>query len=207
MGVRSLSTASMVTGVKRSKFWDQSAVYSTTAYESIATANGTGSSGVITFSSIPSTYKHLQIRSINRTTTATGDGDPFNIRLNSDTGANYSWHYIQGYVGASSGVVANGGANETSMLSGYSAGANNSDYMFSALITDLLDYQNTNKYKTIRTLQGFDANGDGGGNRYYAMRFFSGLWRSTSAITSITITAPNGNWATNSSFALYGIKG
>ena len=31
------------------------------SFESIATATGTGSSGVITFSSIPSTYKHLQI--------------------------------------------------------------------------------------------------------------------------------------------------
>jgi hypothetical protein len=71
----------------------------------------------------------------------------------------------------------------------------------------LLDYQNTNKFKTIRNLQGFDANGDGSGARYYAIRFFSGLWQSTSAITSITITAPNGNWATGSSFALYGIKG
>ena len=180
---------------------------STNSYESIATANGTGSSGVITFSSIPSTYKHLQIRSINRTTTATGDGDPFNITLNGDTGANYAYHMIQGYVGASSGVSADAAASANSMLSGYSAGAINSTYMFSALVTDLLDYQNTSKYKTIRTLQGFDANSDGGGSRYYAMRFFSGLWQSTSAVTSITITAPNGNWATNSSFALYGVKG
>ena len=181
-------------------------VASTNSYESIATANGTGSSGVITFSSIPSTYKHLQIRSINRTTTATGDGDPFNITLNGDTGANYAYHMIQGYVGASSGVSADAAASANSMLSGYSAGAINSTYMFSALVTDLLDYQNTSKYKTIRTLQGFDANNDGPG-RYYAIRFFSGLWQSASAVTSITITAPNGNWATNSSFALYGIKG
>ena len=205
MGVRSLSTASISNGVKRSKFWDQSAIV--TSYESIATANGTGSSGVITFSSIPDTYKHLQIRSINRTTTATGDGDPFNIRINGDTGTNYAYHMLQGYVGATTGVNTGAASSQTSILSGYSAGANNSDYMFAPFVIDLLDYQDTNKFKTIRNLQGFDANSDGSGNRYYAIRFFSGLWQSTSAVTSITITAPNGNWATNSSFALYGIKG
>jgi hypothetical protein len=180
---------------------------SLTSYESIATANGTGSSGVITFSSIPSTYKHLQIRSINRTTTATADGDPFNIRINGDTGANYAYHMVQGYVGATTGVTTDAASSATSMLSGYSAGNQNTASMFAPFVIDLLDYQNTNKFKTIRNLQGFDANGDGSGARYYAIRFFSGLWQSTSAITSITITAPNGNWATGSSFALYGIKG
>lgn len=174
---------------------------------SIATANGTGSSGTITFSNIPQVYKHLQIRGISRTTTATGDGDPYYIRLNSDSGNNYAWHMIQGYVGASSGVSASATTSTSNMYVGYTAGANNSANMYEASITDILDYANTSKYKTTRTLEGFDANNDGGGLRYYAMRLFSGLWQSTSAVTSITITAPNGNWTSATTFALYGIEG
>lgn len=181
---------------------------STTGFVSIATTTvGAGGLSTITFSGIPQVYKHLQIRSIQRTTTATGDGDPIAMQLNSDTGNNYAWHMLQGYVGATSGVNADALASTNNMRFGYAAGANNSDYMFSASITDLLDYQNTNKFKTTRTFQGFDANGDGGGNRYYGIRLFSGLWQSTSAVTSISITAPAGSFAQYSQFALYGIQG
>ena len=38
------------------------AAYVPSSYESIASATGTGSSGTITFSSIPSTYQSLQLR-------------------------------------------------------------------------------------------------------------------------------------------------
>jgi hypothetical protein len=71
---------------------------------------------------------------------------------------------------------------------------------FGAAVIDVLDYQNTNKYKTTRTLCGFDANGSG-----FAW-FQSNLWSSTAAITSITLKPFSGDFITYSSFALYGVK-
>ena len=80
------------------------------SYESIASATGTGSSGTITFSSIPGTYQHLQIR-INSRNDST-DGATTTMRFNGDTGSNYARHYLYGD-GAT--VSASGNATTTSM--------------------------------------------------------------------------------------------
>jgi hypothetical protein len=77
---------------------------------------------------------------------------------------------------------------------------------YSASIIDILDYANTNKYKTYRALTGIDKNGSG------SIQLTSGVWRNTTAITSITITPQSNTSPTNqfqqySQFALYGIKG
>ena len=68
-------------------------------------------------------------------------------------------------------------------------------------VIDILDYANTNKYKTLRVLTGIDVNGSGG-----YVQLSSGLWQSSSAITSITLTNST-NYTTATQFALYGIKG
>ena len=161
-----------------------------TDYESISTQTvGGGGSASITFSSIPSTYTHLQIRFI-----ALG-GASYRLasQFNSDTGANYSWHALQG---SGSTATADAATSATSMKVGETIAT----YPTVGVI-DILDYANTNKYKTIRTLEGFDANGSG------YIQLFSGNWRSTSAITSITLgTLISGSMNQYSSFALYGIK-
>jgi hypothetical protein len=73
---------------------------------------------------------------------------------------------------------------------------------FGANIIDILDYANTNKYKTTRTLSGGDNNGSG------FVQFMSGNWRNTNAVTSIDIFQVDGDTiAEYSQFALYGIKG
>jgi subtilase family serine protease len=75
--------------------------------------------------------------------------------------------------------------------------------IFGAAIIDILDYANTNKYKTIRILSGNDNNGSG------TIRFSSGaLYSNTNAVSSITlVSGSSGNWSEYSQFALYGIKG
>jgi hypothetical protein len=167
------------------------------AYDSIATASGTGSSGTITFSSIPSTYTHLQIRAIARESYPSSQ---FNMRFNSDTGANYSWHTIYG-TGATVGVDSF--ASSTAIGTYGLAFSSLTAGILSPHIIDILDYANTNKYKTTRTLGGFDANGSG------EQGLFSGLWMNTSAITSIDLitTGVSAYWTTDTRFALYGIKG
>ena len=176
------------------------AIYGTGAvagdYESIATATGTGSSGTITFSSIPSTYQHLQLRIIGRGSTgATG----IYYQFNGDTAANYAQHYLYGD-GAS--VSAGAFTSTATPILSYLAPSTASANVYSANVVDILDYANTNKNKTIRALCAYDNNGSG------FVQFTSGLWQSTSAINSITlVNSPSGNYSTLTQFALYGIKG
>jgi hypothetical protein len=166
------------------------------SYESIATASGTGSSGTISFTSIPSTYKHLQVRLLSRSDSA-GLNQVF-IQFNSDTAGNYSSHLLLGD-GASASVSAT--ASATRMSVSLQGGASTAANIYGGSVVDVLDYENTNKYKTLRGLGGADANGSG------YVWYSSGNWRNTNAVSSIQIIAENGNFTTASSFALYGIKG
>lgn len=164
---------------------------STSSYESISTTTvGSGGATDITFSSIPSTYKHLQIRGIMR---MSSNADGPTMRFNNDTTtSNYRMHYLQGNgSAASAGTIANNFYDPITMPNG----AN----IFGGFVIDILDYTDTNKYTTIRTLEGFDANGSG------YVTFTSGLWMSTSAITSIKMAGTT--IQQYSQAALYGIKG
>ena len=169
----------------------------TNSYESIQTVTvGSGGAASISFTSIPSTFTHLQIRGIAR---QNGGTDTQNWwRFNGDTGSNYSTHALYGY--------GSGSAQSLSYLSTYiTSGAVGSPVaanIFNVYVADILDYTNTNKYTTARILSGNDQNGGG------YIWFSSGAWRNTNAITSIEITN-NGsnNFVEHSQFALYGIKG
>lgn len=153
---------------------------------------GSGGSSTITFSSIPSTYTHLQVRIMSLNSTAATD---YKFNFNSDTGANYSKHSLYG--NGTSAFSANDAPS--SYISGGLTGSSTNP---GVNITDILEYKNTNIYKTVRSLQGYDTNGSGG-----YLFFTGGSWRNTNAITSITITPYSGTINQYSSFALYGIKG
>jgi hypothetical protein len=118
----------------------------------------------------------------------------FTIRANSDTGSNYAYHQL---TGDGTSVTTGAGSSTSTMFSGQGSGS--SSYGAVSVI-DLLDYSNANKYKTFRTLTGYDANGSGG------VWYRSGLWQNTNAVNTITIVS-GGTFAQYSSFALYGIKG
>lgn len=161
------------------------------AYDSISSITLSAAASTITFSGIPSTYTHLQLRISELASSA---GDNCSIQFNSDTASNYSWHYLYGN-GASAGSSA--GATQTNGILYTSTAA--SSYP-NVGVADILDYANTNKYKTVRSLGGCDANGSG------TVSLFSTNWRSTSAITSIKLLRTGGNFNTYSSFALYGVR-
>lgn len=164
---------------------------STNSYESIATVTASGGETSLSFSSIPSTYTHLQIRGIS----SNASDQATLMRFNSDTGSNYSWHVLYGN-GTSAGAAS--GTSASVMYFLYSSATSS---IFGATVTDILDYASTSKYKTLRALSGNDTNGAGD------MTLYSGLWQSTSAINGITIFPASGNFRQYSSFALYGIKG
>jgi hypothetical protein len=166
----------------------------TSSYESIATQTvGAGGTASVTFSSIPSGYKHLQIRS---TTLLQTTNEALLMRANGDTGNNYFCHYLYG-TGTGSALSTN--SVPTSYY--YLNSGIDSTYP-GPTITDILDYSSSNKNKVIRSLGGNDKNG---GNSYIWL--FSGGWNNTTPITSLTIYAGNGNLNQYSHFALYGIKG
>lgn len=168
-----------------------------TSFDSIATTTvGSGGSSTITFSSIPGTYKHLQIRILARDAGASSE-DAYSIRFNSDSGNNYSWHYLMGN-GSSASASA---GSTTSRIYVNNLPTDVQSAGFGGAVIDILDYANTNKYKTLRSLSGYDVNGTG------TINLVSGLWQNTNAITSIEIKNDRAvNFMQYSSFALYGIK-
>lgn len=144
----------------------------------------------IIFNDIPQGYKHLQIRVLCKNNT----GVYWLItQFNSDTATNYSYHNVYGD-GAT--TAAEGYANKAESNTFL-----NSSSQFGSGIIDILDYSNTNKYKTLRALGGYDANGSG------AISLASINWRSTDPITSIKLYSYNSNLVQYSRFSLYGIKG
>lgn len=154
----------------------------------------------VTFSNIPSTYAHLQIRILTKDNRASTTSDNNYLQFNNDTGSNYNGHQIYG-TGAAAGAANIGldSAAVYAIVPGASIGAN----IFGAAVIDIYDYASTNKQKVFRSLSGYDSNGDG------SMRLYGGLWMSTSAITSIKLFTNNGAQSTiqqYSSFALYGVK-
>jgi hypothetical protein len=186
--VSSLTTGSITLPSAKGAFAD-------TSYESIATVIlSSGSSSSITFSSIPSTYAHLQLRGISRSTGAASNSV---IRFNGDTGNNYVSHWL---VGNGSTATSSSSTSRASMYIDI-VGANASGDSWSADVIDILDYANTSKNTTIRSLAGQDFNSTG------TTWLTSGLWMNTSAVNSITITCDSVNLAQYSQFALYGIKG
>mgnify|MGYP003339236957 FL=1 len=169
------------------------------SFESIATVTvGAGGSATIDFTSIASTYQHLQIRVIARDTYAASDTDFSLMRFNSDSSSNYARHYLYGN---GSSAAAGGASSVTSSYAALSAHGNSLASTFAGSVIDILDYASTSKYKTIRVLGGVDFNGSG------QVHLASSLWQSTNAITSISIFPnPSSNFAQYSVAALYGVK-
>jgi hypothetical protein len=172
-----------------------------TSYEPIAVMTvPAGGLSSITFGNIPQTYTSLQVRCIIRITGAS-NRESVKLYFNSDTATNYARHLLWGDGGSAS---AYGQANDNYVLMSDFAGASASANIYGAAVVDILDYANTNKFKTARGIGGVDLNAavtvyDG---------LFSAVWRNTNAITTMTLVPfDNSNFAQYSSFALYGIKG
>jgi hypothetical protein len=170
----------------------------TGAYELIQTFTVGTAAADITFSSLgtySSTYKHLQLRIVARSTRAAAD-DAIVIQLNGDTGANYAWHQVLGNGSSVSSTNATSVAvPRLGVVPANSATAND----FGALVVDLLDPYSTTKNKTIRSFVGF-------ASTWIALH--SVLHMSTSAISSIRLLSGfSGNIAVGSRLSLYGIRG
>jgi len=182
MPISKLSNLSLTSGRTYSSFLAGNPTYVASSFESIATSNVPGGTTTLTFSSIPSTFKHLQIRGWGRTSAAVAVDGAVVLRANSDTGSNYTRHSLYGN---GSSAVASGSASTTSIdihsqIPGDSALAST----YGVFIVDILDYGSTSKNKTVRSFWGADTNTS---STNWRTGINSGVWMSTSAITSISI--------------------
>ena len=181
--------------------------YPRSSYESIATVTLGSTSSTISFSSIPSSYKHLQLRGIARTNTGTSLQD-VRIRFNSDSASNYSFHKIYG---DGTGAYAAASTTQTAGFAGLavdgSVGSN--AYFISGSIIDILDYTSTVKAKTVRVLSGNDSNTNTGVGylQYGSTAWYKNTSSVYESVTDITLSLSGNSYAQYSSFALYGIRG
>lgn len=174
------------------------------SFESISTWTASGGEGSVTISSIPQTYKHLQLRIIYRDTSTGSDTNAgLNIRPNSNSDPICAWHSLQGNGSAAS---SSNSYNETAIAiarAGWTSAAGNTT-VYGCTIIDIVDYASTSKNKTFRFISGVDKDS---GSTTSGLNFGSGLYESTSAITSLYITPSWSAFAAGSQIALYGIKG
>lgn len=163
----------------------------------IAGVTASGSSATLSFTSIPSTFTHLQVRVFGRSSNATAT-TTLNMKLNNDGGSNYAWHFLGGNGASATSSV---GSTQTAMSLGNFVANSSTASVFQSAIVDVLDYTSTTKNKTVRVLNGFDANGSG--NAYLN----SGLWFNSTiaAVTQLDLILAAGNWQSGSRADLYGI--
>lgn len=168
------------------------------AYEHIQSTILTGSQASVTFSSIPATYKHLQIRYTARATS--GYQPTLFVRMNGQTGTTYSEHALGGN---GSIVFSEGYSSQTSIRTIAIVGGDDTANIYGAGIVDILDYASTSKNTTIRAFHALP-------NAAVArqVRLASGLiYNYTPAITSIEFFTSSNDLVSGSRFSLYGIKG
>jgi trimeric autotransporter adhesin len=170
-----------------------------TAFDSIATTTLSGTSSTISFSSIPSTYKSLQLRLMTRTNSSSFT-QTIDVRFNSDTGANYANQNLYGNVATAAASVTTG---QTSIAwAARGAAASSPSSVFGVTIIDIIDYANTSKTKRLRSIGGVQTNE----NFDPIIEIISGAWDSTAAISSITLSLASNNFVAGSTVALYGVK-
>lgn len=173
----------------------------------IAGSTLSSSASIYTFSSIPQTFTHLQIRAFGRTDRPTYNVGSYSMIVNGDSGNSYSRHYLRSAPSSpSSSVESGGGASLTYIDLGQFAGSTATSGVFGIGITDILDYTNANKYKTVRHIGGVDTNGAVSGIAGF-VQMSSGARLNTDAITSLSFYPIEGasNFTAGSRFDLYGI--
>ena len=167
-------------------------VYPASNFYSIATATPAGINNT-TFSSIPQTYSHLQLRI---SMVGAAGGSLLVALFNGDTGANYTWHDLNG-----NGSTANSySATAQNFARIYGRNVGTSTTAPTVAVVDLLDYRVSGKNRVMRALSGSDQNGSG------EVELESSLWVNTTAISSLTVKTHDGaNFAAGTSIALYGV--
>jgi hypothetical protein len=166
--------------------------------EPIATTLLGGTQATITFSGIPQTYKHLQLRIIGRSTRTTSTSNAITYTFN---GSATDYGYTHRLYGNGSSATADAPNGSTYSFGPSIATNSSTSGIMGVAVMDILDYANVYKFKTTRILGGHDNNGSG------EIYLTSGLWQNTAAITSISLSIDSFSWTANTRISLFGIRG
>ena len=165
-------------------------------YTPIATTTLTSDASSISFSSIPSTYTDLVL--VSNWYLSPNQGA--NLRFNDDTGTNYS---VTNMSGTGSTTYSSRVSNNSFIYLSYNIGTSTNSSIFTPIIININNYSNNTTYKTMLSKLSNNDTGNGPG-----VETTVGLWRSTSAITKISLLSiPNGGGTFKSGMTatLYGI--
>lgn len=180
--------------------------YAAASYESIASASGGGSGSTITFSNIPQTFKHLEIRYFARSNA--GSANPsLGIQYNGDGGNNYPYAQM---LGNSSGTLNQSfdvaGTGYGAGLAGPITSAQATATYYSVGIIHFMDYTNTTTRKNQMSMTTYGDLSDQALQLRWSFRLGT-----NAAITDLYLFTYNaggaGGFTTDSKFSLYGIKG
>lgn len=153
----------------------------------------------VTFSNIPSTYKDLKIIA---NTCGVSSGDvPLVIRFNDDSGTNYSQIDVVENPPSDTNLSSGRYSNATSIDMTYSYNLPGSPAVASMEV-DIFQYAGSKFKSTFAKKGGVD------GSAYNENVYTTGLWRSTSAVTSVSLieVSAGDRWLkTGSVYTLYGI--
>lgn len=158
-----------------------------TTYEPIATTTLGSAQSSVTFSSISGSFTDLVL--VTNVQTVTDDNNSIALRFNDDSGSNYSYTIVYG---TGSSTASGRESNVTNAQIGRI-----SNTVWCPSVTQINNYSNTTTFKTV--LSRLNSSDE-------LVGAFVNLWRSTSAVTKITLTSnAGGNFASGSTFTLYGI--
>lgn len=162
-------------------------------YEPLATTTLSSTATDVTFSSISSLYTDLVLV---MNIFVSSDGEAPQLQFNSDTGTNYSTTFFEG--NGTSGASYRWTSRANIELS-YNIGGNSTSPQ--PIICNVMNYSNTTTNKSVLSRWN-----SASGGTYPGVNTSVSLWRSTSAINAIKIFPGAGNFNSNSTFTLYGIK-
>lgn len=149
------------------------------------------------FTSISGSYRHLQLRIQARSDTA-ATFVTVNMTFNNDSGSNYDWQRstVTNTTGANGATAAT-----TSLRAGLTTAASATSNNPGQCVIDINNYAATVFFKTFL---GNSIEFEGTTAATFVNERNCGQWRSTSAITRITLTPSAGSWIVGSTATLYG---
>ena len=159
------------------------------------------STSAISFANIPQTFTHLQIRVFIRSRSAAAYDAIYLTPYSTNTGANAAYHSLYGTGG---GVGVNGYTGQSYAVLGYTAAANSGANCWTSAIIDILDYTNTSKNKTMRSIYGWDDNNASSGQPNVGLNSAVSISLGTAAISGLRFIINNA-FESATRFDLYGI--
>jgi len=161
---------------------------------------GSGGAASWTKSSIPSTYDHLLLKASIRTEDLNSAAEVLYIKLNNDSGTNYSNTDL--YVGGAGSPSSFRNTSQTSANRTFAVRDGMTANTYGSLSIWIPHYANTSNYKQMLSDGTSEANTTGSGPHW---EMVASLWQSTAAINRIDITPSTSDLKQYSSITLYGI--